>query len=334
MFLLCVCTDSPSQCVDPNKKRFEEGSYYYQVRPITVGPASQAAADIVFVVDESGSMADEHEWIREEVKILDRMLRDKGVGAGMRQNLFALVGFSRNNPLEILGVTLSQLATPSDFINASRRLMLTGGAEDGYAAIDYALENILTRPNTAKQLILVTDEDRFTLRLDLTRDRVEMALREAGFVLNVAVRQAFPLTMFDNTSYALGVTNSSAFVFDTFSNRMYLERSAQGVTPSQDITFGNTFDDYVTLAWNLGGGAWDLNQLQVGMFSRAFTNAFTDSKVQEVLSVYNYCFECKCYSTGEVCSLSDNILISDCNGEYPGSYIPTHDTIHCIRYKA
>ena len=236
----------------------------------------------------------------------------------MRPNLFALVGFSRNNPLEILGVTLTNLTTSSNFVTASRRLMVTGTVEDGYAAIDHALENILTRPGTAKQLILVTDGDRYTLKFDLTRDKVESRLREAGFVLNVVVQQAFQANI---STFALGMTNTTAYVFDPLSSRLYFELSAEGVVPSSEITFGNTFEDYVMLALSLGGGAWDINQLrdERAVFSRAFTNAFTDSKVEEVMTVFRYCFECMCRSIREVCSLASHISPRDCMGEYPGT---------------
>ena len=65
------------------------------------GDARRAAADIVFVVDESGSMVMEHTWLRSEIVRLDQQLRLKGVGVGDRPNLFALVGFGR--PMNVLG---------------------------------------------------------------------------------------------------------------------------------------------------------------------------------------------------------------------------------------
>jgi len=76
-------------------------------------------------------MAMEHELIRTEVVLLNDQLRERGIGLGSRQNLFALVGFGRNNREDILGIVLSQLTTPEQFINASNQLELTGVSEDG-----------------------------------------------------------------------------------------------------------------------------------------------------------------------------------------------------------
>lgn len=308
---------SPSVCVNHVNEAYLAGSYYYDVRPVGVGPASEAAADVIFVVDESGSMAMEHAWIREEVKILDRMLKNRGIGAGRRSNLFALIGFGRNNPEDIFGITLTQLTSAGDFIAASDDLVLSGAFEDGYAALDYAVENIIVRPDTAKQMILVTDEDRGIGRLDLSRGSVESRLREAGFVLNVVVNQAFQTSATESS--ALGVTNNMAYLFDPFSPSFFSVMNIDSVIPSNEFRFGTTFEDYVELALALGGAAWDLNQLrEQGVLARAFTNAFTAGKVDEVMTIFRYCFECLCLSFRETCSLANGVSIQSCAGTFPG----------------
>ena len=67
-------------CEDHKKQTFAEGSYFHSIETFVDGPASQSAADIVFVVDESGSMAFEHEWIQKAAVELDQSLRLQGVG--------------------------------------------------------------------------------------------------------------------------------------------------------------------------------------------------------------------------------------------------------------
>ena len=330
--ILCfLYSASPLKCLDSTNLTYPEGSYYYDVQPVGVGPASQAAADIVFVVDESASMVREHNWIREEVGIIDRILKTRGVGAGERNNLFALVGFGRNDPQAIAGISLTHLTSASDFVEASRNLMLSGTFEDGYAAIDYSLENIVTRPDTAKQLILVTDEDRSVLRPDLSREVIESRLRRTGFVLNVVVNQALQLSPFGSGSFILGVTNKSAYLFDPFSKNLFsVSDISDGVNPSSEFSFGSTFEDYVELALKMSGAAWDLNQLrEEGQFARAFTNAFTEVKVEEVMTVFRYCFECLCMSFREVCSLASGVSLKECRGTFPGTYLWDED-ICCI----
>ena len=303
-------------CTDHLDQQYSEGAYYYDARPVGVGPASQAAADIVFVVDESGSMALEHQWIRDEARLLDRLMQERGVGAGQRNNLFALVGFGRDDPNAILGITLTQPVVAGEFVSASEDLVLTGLFEDGYAAVDYAIENIVTRPDTAKIMILVTDEDRGVLRTDLSRDGLENSLRAAGYVLNVVVNQGFES---DSAQFALGLTNDVAYLFDPFSSEFFTVVGADNITPSDQFRFGNTYEDYVQLALSLGGTAWDLNQLrEEGLFARAFSNAFSVGKVQEVMLVFSQCFGCLCLSLRERCELVSDVSVQDCSGTFPG----------------
>lgn len=290
-----------------------------------VGLASQAAADIVLVVDESGSMAMEHEWIREEVGILDRLLQNQGVGAGERSNQFALIGFGRNDPSAILGTTITGLTSARDFVTASEELELTGTVEDGYAAIDHAIDSIATRPDTAKQMILITDEDRGVIRSDLSRSSIGDSLREAGYVLNVVVNQGFQTTLFENTSFALGVNSEAAFLFDSEAESLFSVLNTDNVIPSSEFRFGNTFEDYVELALALGGAAWDLNQLrEQGQLARAFTNAFSETKVDEVMTIFSYCFECLCMSSAEICSLASNVQTQNCTGTFTGNFRNTY----------
>ena len=314
---------NPTQCEDHLNQVYSEGSVYYIMTFSTTDPASQAAADIIFVVDESGSMAMEHEWIQTEVYLLDQALKERGVGVGQRENLFGLVGFGRDDVSAITGITLSQLAPPDDFVVAARELQLTGILEDGYAAIDHALSDIETRDGTAKQIILVTDEDRGVLRQDLTRTQIEETLLGTGFTLNVVVNQGFLTDPQEPHSFGFGLTqNGTAYSFDQDSDSLF--RVSEGGIPSQSefFQFGNTFEDYAELAFSVGGAAWDLNQLrEQGILAQAFTNAFTAVKVEEVMSVLRTCFRCECVFPMEQCTENPNVGVEQCSGLVPGMSI-------------
>jgi len=56
---------------------------------LTFAEEDAPTADIVFIVDESGSMTDEHAWIGDMVSSLDSSL----VAAGITENRYALVGY-------------------------------------------------------------------------------------------------------------------------------------------------------------------------------------------------------------------------------------------------
>jgi hypothetical protein len=279
-------------------------------------------------------MANEHAWIREEVGILDQLLRTRGVGAGKRENLFALVGFGRGDPNAILGITLTDLVSPVDFVAASLNLELSGAFEDGYAGVEHALDSVTTRPNTARLMVLVTDEDRGILKPPLSRDIIQGRLRDAGYVLNVVVNQGFQAT---NTSFALGVSSDATYLFDANATNLFSVLNSNNVIPSSQFQFGNTYEDYVQLALGGGGAAWDLNQLRErGLPARAFTNAFSEGKVTEVITIFSYCFECLCRFLDEACTLAQDVSISRCVGTFPGNGATVHDKLasdpHVVLY--
>ena len=273
---------------------YSEGSRYYVLNVTVSGRAVNATADVVFVVDESGSMVYEHQWIVTEAMRLDEDLKLQGIGAGDRPNLFALVGFSRNSLEGIGGIVLSDLASVENFSAAAQNLELTGIFEDGYSGIVHAVENIVTRSDSAKLMILVTDERRYVLDPSLTKTVVLQKLQDSGFILNVAVNQQFVR----GRSFAFGLNeNGTAYVFNSsFSSLFAVE---EGGVP---LLTGNVYEDYVELSYLAGGVAWDLNQLRLGgVLADAFSNAFTSVKVDEAASVFRTCYECLCTTPVPVC---------------------------------
>ena len=326
----CIYTSLANSvlCEDQLNETFAEGSYFYSIKPFLTGEKNQAA-DIVFVVDESGSMAFEHEWIRKVVVTLDDKLKEQGVGVGERENMFALVGFGRNDPFAILGITLSPLTSLQRFLNATNLLVLNGVFEDGYAAINHVLRTIESRPNTAKQIIFVSDEDRGVLRNDLSFDVLTEQLRSAGYVLNVVVNQGFSSNL-NGSVFALGLRgDGKLFVFNQSSSDLFSTSFGGIPSPEDFFNFGSTFEDYVQLSFSTNGVAWDLNQLREGgNYSVAFTNAFTRVKVDEVMSVFNFCFLCQCIHPQKQCLLQTDIGLEDCVGEYIGMYSNVIDLQH------
>ena len=69
----------------------------------------------------------------------------------------------------------------SDFLRAQSQLVVRGAMEDGYEAIEFALDNIPFRnsPFIAKNILLVTDEGRTIIPegINVTRQSVEEKLK-------------------------------------------------------------------------------------------------------------------------------------------------------------
>ena len=268
------------------------------------------AADIIFVVDESGSMIGEHKWLRQLVFELENSLRLAEVGSSpTHPNMYALVGFARDEDSARGGVIIQDLGTPQQLVSALEQLTLTGIFEDGYSGIDVALQGISTRPGTAKQLILVTDEHRGVLNFRLSRETIARQLQRDGFKLNVVVNQGFEA----GDRHIMGIDSAGmGYLYNSSDSKLY----TQVVGGRADISSGfkSTNEDYVELALQLGGGAWDLNLLRADQnVTTAFTNAFVSVKIEEIVSTFRACFRCYCGSSNSQC-IRTIIPLSQCGG--------------------
>ena len=145
-------------------------------------------ADVVVIIDESGSMAGEQTWVSGLIPSLDTALRNAGVGNGADVNRYGLVGFGSGISGGDLGRTLTVggglFGTPTEFSTAASGLVTSGGFEDGYSAIDYALNNYTSRAGAATNYILVTDEDRDNGNNALNRANILSRLSASNILLN------------------------------------------------------------------------------------------------------------------------------------------------------
>lgn len=234
-------------------------------------------ADVVFVVDESGSMSGEHAWLGSMVSSLDAQLGLAGVTA----NRYGLVGFGgggAGNSGRTILVGGSTFGTAAQFSTATGSLVLSGATEDGYAGINFGLTNYTFRPGAAVNFVLVTDEDRDNTNAGLTFNSILTGLNANGALLNAVVNGSFRTS---TNAVSLGhdsATPKNAYVADG--------SGGFSVTTAGSATSvaGTTINDYYNLALATGGAAWDLNQLRAGGNTAvSFTKAFVDIKVQEII---------------------------------------------------
>lgn len=235
--------------------------------------AVNTMADIVFVVDESGSMAGEHNWLGSMAAGFNTQLST----AGVTDARFSLIGYGGggggNNGRVVAG---ANSVTAALFATATGSLVTSGSQEDGYAGINYALSNVTMRGGAALNVILVTDEDRDNATAN-TYASILAALTGNGALLNVVVNNGF-----SSSGTALGVDSSLA---------AYKADGLGGFTATADGTgligsgVGATKANYIDMALATGGAAWDLNQLRLaGNTAASFTAAFTSIKVAEIVS--------------------------------------------------
>ena len=237
--------------------------------------SSATTADIIFVVDESGSMSGEHAWLNGMVSSLDNQLK----AAGISNNRYGVVGFggSRNGS-HLKGHTHdvggSQFGSASQASTAFNTLVTSGVQEDGYDGINSAF-NYSFRNDAALNIILVTDENRDNNNSALNFASIKNAFSSNNALLNAVVDANF---VDGGSNEALGV--------DSLKNA-YLEDGAGGFssTTGGAATTGDesTIADYVDLAFATKGASWDLNLLRKGgSTADSFTKAFIDIKVAEI----------------------------------------------------
>jgi hypothetical protein len=249
----------------------------FAIAGLSLGPAANALpafADVVAIVDESGSMSGEHAWLGGMVGSLDTGLN----GAGLTPNNYGLVGFGNSAvvPRQI-NVGGGEFGTAAQFATATGSLVISGGTEDGWAGIDFA-NGYTFRTGAARNYILVTDEDRDNTNASLTYANVLSSMTATGTLLNAVVDATFRCT--GATGQVLGVDSGGTG---------YVADGSGGYTTATGCTaasgFGSTIADYVNMAWATGGAAWDLNQLRAGgVTATSFTNAFVAIKIREIIT--------------------------------------------------
>lgn len=247
--------------------------------PLT-SSANQAplAADVIVVIDESGSMSGEQRWIGEMVPLLDGSLQQYGIGSEAQANMYGLVGFGNRSVVpRTLQVDGEKLGSVEGFQTASDRLVTNGGTEDGWRGIDYALNEYPRRNGAAVNIILATDEDRDNTNSSITYESVRTLLEENRALLNAVVNARISCA---DGRRALGMDSlGTGYVVDGEGGFTRCE-GAYATSGS-----GRTVDHYVDLAMENGGAAWDLAVLRSGgKNAESFTKAVLDIKVEEILS--------------------------------------------------
>ncbi|PWR23907.1 autotransporter domain-containing protein [Zavarzinia compransoris] len=276
-------------------RRMALGGVALAAMAAAAAPAAAAGVDFVFIVDESGSMGGEHDFIPTLVNDLNGVFSANGFS----DNRFAMIGFGDANvvPRLVTGFT-----TAADVSALASTLKVNGGTEDGYAAIDFSFATLNTPPSSiradAGQFLLITDEDRDNTNSSLSFNSILSQFQTNNVGLNglydiqtiSIVPGASPPTSTDRNN--LGTYNGQVLAVDTLNNKVYVVDSHTpggyraitlpgGITPIVGGA-GTTQADYVNLGTNtVGGCVGSLDQLRsnipvvVGAFAGALVDCLT-----------------------------------------------------------
>lgn len=234
-------------------------------------------ADIILLVDESGSMSTEHAWIPGMIASLEADL----IAAGVTSNRYGVIGFgsaahAAGQAPHTHTLSGADWGVAADITaNMVPGFVDSGGIEDGWAAIQFAIANYAFRADAVVNFILITDEDRDDT-VALSFAQVEKLLMGHNVLLNAVVDNPFGIP---TAGGALGV--------DKDLNAYFADGGGGYTTSPGGIVgdgFGSTETDYVALALGTGGAAWDLIRLRDGGdIAASFTEAFVDVKVREIV---------------------------------------------------
>ncbi|WP_417227763.1 autotransporter domain-containing protein [Amphritea sp.] len=239
---------------------------------IAIATANQAlAADVnlVFVVDESGSMSGEHAWLPGFTTQLETDLQTT---VGLSSS-YGLVGYGNNSVVpRPISVGSGQFGSASDFATATSNLVTNGGTEDGYAGIQYALDNLTFDAGARVAVVLVTDEDRDNTDSSLTYNTVLTALQDKGATLTGILNQNLNSA---DSSVTVGTDGTDSYVAD--GNGGFTTQAGVSI----DYASGTTTTDYTNLAIAAQGCVANLNVLRNGgtdaqSFSGAFLNCLSN----------------------------------------------------------
>jgi len=232
-------------------------------------------SNVVFIVDESGSMGPEQAFLRDVV--IDKLDADL-LGAGVTSRSYGIVGYGGaggGDPRAVGGTGLSDSATTKANL---ANLVTSGSVEDGYEAIQFAIDTFTFTAGAAVNFILVTDEER-DVAGGPNLASIRTAMTSRNILLNAVINNPFTS---DNgaSSEVIGMdSDGTAYLADGLGSFT----TDTGATIGNGV--GNTEVDYAALALATGGAAWNLNILRDGGNSAlSFGEAFVDIKVSEIVT--------------------------------------------------
>lgn len=180
---------------------------YFKITPPQAGGGSRVA-DIVFLMDNSGSMSDEQNAVRNNVVDFVNNLLYSGVDFSLGLCRFGQHSFSGNPIIEESG----QLTNNANYFKNTvwSRNCVDGKIEPGYDAIDRAAKHFSFRPGSQKVFIIITDEK---------PNQGSISLAQATSVCTSNSITLFALTITELKSYFQSITDvTNGEIFNIYSN--------------------------------------------------------------------------------------------------------------------
>ncbi len=174
-------------------------------------------ADLVFVIDQSGSMYNEFNWISESLTKIDRSIKNKGITVN-----YGLAGFeytTGSQPINYQSSYYNNVRnawtdTPSDISAVISEANwaannLYGGIERSYHAVDWAADNFSwTGQSYAKVMVMITDEDAdygetYSYAGLYGQSALKQKMKDEDILLNV-ITYSYLFSVWDDVAFSKG----------------------------------------------------------------------------------------------------------------------------------
>jgi len=241
----------------------------------SVHSASAQGVEIIFAVDESGSMGGEQDFLSTFVPQLAADIASAGGGTSQ----FGLVGYGSASvaPRQI-DVGGGQFGTADEFATAVDDLLINGGTEDGYAAYQFSVDNYEFAGGSQRVVVVVTDEDRDNTDASITFASLTTLFEDNNVTPAGIISQS--VTDPDGVP-AVGASSDETFIDANDDGEFEVSGP-----PVLGAAAGTTTADYTDLILQFPDGCFgDLNTLRDGgNAAEAFASAFAQCLVDIVVT--------------------------------------------------
>lgn len=248
-----------------------------------------SALDILLIMDESYGMSSELDYVPNMITQLNQLLKRKRFGRkGECPNLFSVVAFGRHDTAHgarlLVGDERQAMVEARHFSQLWRQVSVDpyGYEEDGYYALATALRQVPYRrcSDVAHIALLISDEDRDVSTLGRTTSQEDLrhAMQRRGFTMvgllenpffaGAAVESAFGVAKLSQTQHQ-AYLNPFA---ESSSTSISTDFKLSFVTNNRQVSIGTghdrTKEDYVGLALDTCGSAWDMSIMRLSSEER------------------------------------------------------------------
>jgi len=202
---------------------------------------NEFTAQVILIVDESGSMYGRQAWLGRALPMLEKALDQRNHNLSPQRVEYTLSGFTTDSR------NLAHQSSIPVATGAVQDLRTDGGIEDGYVAVRDVLYRHKNFDNGPSTVILITDEDRDDTDSQLSLADLADFMNARATIFHAAIPARIECS-----------DGISGIAIDVEKTALVPYVDAPHSCTEADV---QASDDYAELAWETGGLVWNLNMV-------------------------------------------------------------------------